>query len=219
MRPGDEILLFDGQGGEARCRIAEAASRGCVLEVLEAREYGERRLRRVELAFSPPKGGRTETLLQMGTELGCSVFHPIHCQRTPPQGRSSSKRWARVLQAAAGQSGARWLPRLTAPCKLSAFLEEVLDPFDGERWLASPGQDPGSAPRPPLELPPALVLVGPEGDFSPEEHEILRARGCELLPLGPQILRVETACTAALTRLLLAPPAWPGDSPTPESLP
>lgn len=217
MRPGDELLLFDGRGGEARCRIDEAGSKGCILEVLEATEYRERRLRRVELAFSPPKGGRAETLLQMGTELGCSAFHPIHCQRTPPQGRASGKRWERVLQAAAGQSGARWLPQISPPRKLSTFLEETLDPFEGERWLACPGPDPGGTSRPPLELPPALVLVGPEGDFTPEEHERLRARGCAILPLGPQILRVETACTAALTRLLLAPPAWTEDPPTPGS--
>ena len=204
---GDQLLLFDGQGREARCLIQEANSRRCSLEVIELLEYGERLVRTVELAFSPPKGGRAETLLQMGTELGASAFHPLKCRRTPPEGRSQSKRWERVLQAAAGQSGARWLPRLREIQDLETFLD-LLD-WQGERWLATPGEEPGPSKTVPLSLPPALVLVGPEGDFAPEEKERILAGGFQILPLGPQILRVETASVAALTRLLHAPPAWP----------
>ncbi len=217
---GDEVRLFDGQGREARCALIQASSRRCDLEVLEIVEYTEPRLRRVELAFSPPKGGRAETLLQMATELGCAAFHPLRCERTPPEGRGQPKRWERVLQAAAGQSGARWLPQLSPAQSLEAFVEQRVATGPGEAWLATPGQEPGPSDRAPLDLPDAIVLVGPEGDFSPREKERILSAGGQVLPLGPQILRVETACTAALTRLLHAPPAWrttpPVAAPPPE---
>ncbi|MEZ5989967.1 MAG: RsmE family RNA methyltransferase, partial [Planctomycetota bacterium] len=196
-RPGDELRLFDGRGGEARAVLEDVDPRHASARVLSLERRPPLPARRLTLAFSPPKAGRVEVVLRMAVELGACVLQPVHARRTPPEGRGTGRRWPRILAAAAGQCGATWLPELHPALDLAAWIAGPLAAFDGERWVATPGPEPGSAVRPVADLPPAVVVVGPEGDFEPAEHEALRGAGCRPLPLGPHVLRVETACAAA----------------------
>ncbi|MFQ5504340.1 MAG: RsmE family RNA methyltransferase [Planctomycetota bacterium] len=210
IRPGSELWLFDGQGTEARVLVHSVRRSQVAVEVKERRSLEPPARRRVELAWSPPRGSRARQVLEHGTELGLCAFHPILVARTSTRLPRSTSRWQRVIRAASGQCGAAFMPRLEAPRRFGDFVAQILEGFEGERWLACPsGPKRPASRRSPLELPPALVLVGPEGGFTAAETRILARAGCRTLGLGPQILRTETAALAASALLLLGPPEYP----------
>ena len=207
VRPGSEVVLFDGMGGEADSVVTDVARTEVEVQIRARRTCERERGRHVELAWSPPRGARASAVLEHGTELGVRVFHPIVSERTPEAARSAKSRWQRVLIAAAGQCGAAYLPELADPVPLSELLTTVVESFAGERWVAHPGTTNLRSETP--SAAPALVVVGPEGGFSDSELASLHDRGCADLDLGPHVLRTETAALAAVTLLRFAPPSWP----------
>jgi 16S rRNA (uracil1498-N3)-methyltransferase len=142
----------------------------------------------VHVAFAPPKLTRAEWLFEHGTEAGVSVFHPLWTSRTRPQGERAD-RWSRIVRAAAGQCDRDWLPDVRPLRELETFLADPALP--AARFVADAG-------APPLgELAPrqgeVLLLVGPEGGFTPAEQHAAAAAGFVPAGLGPHTLRTETA--------------------------
>ena len=106
------------------------------------------------------------------------------------------------------RSGQNWLPRLHAPKRLAEFFSASGQPFDLrligslqpdarhlKEILETYSSEQGSRPR------SVLMLVGPEGDFTPAELALARRNGCQPITLGPIILRVETAAIYCLSVL------------------
>jgi 16S rRNA (uracil1498-N3)-methyltransferase len=207
-RPGRQLVLFDGLGGEADVVVTAAARRQIVVDVLAVRQVPRPALRRVEIAFSPPRGPRLAEILEHGTELGVAAFHPVAMLHTPSAQRQAvdAARCRRIVAAAAGQCGAAWLADVQPLRSLAELVAEVLPGFPGETWLAAPAPWRPARLEPPHTLPPALVIVGPEGGLAAEETQSLHAAGCRDLGLGLQVLRIETAALVAAALLLLAPP-------------
>lgn len=204
---GSQLVLFDGKGQEGVVTLIEVQKRRFRARLDELRPCLRRPRRWLELAFSPPKGQRAEVLIEQAAAYGVRVFQPVHFARTP-----KARRWTRVPSrlhritlAVAGQCGLDVLPELRAPLSFDEYLAQRITDFGGERWIA----EPDSGPRPcavRAEAPPALVVIGPEGDFSPEERSALRRAGCHSLDLGPFVLRIEAAAIAAASILLMQPP-------------
>jgi 16S rRNA (uracil1498-N3)-methyltransferase len=208
VRAGQQVVLFDGRGHEADVVVSATARRQIDVDVLAVRQAPRAALRRVEVAFSPPRGSRLAEILEHGTELGVAAFHPVAMQHTPRAQRRAmdQARCRRIVAAAAGQCGTALLAEVHPLRSLAELIAQVLPAFAGEAWLATPAPWRPARPEPPHTLPPALAIIGPEGGLGAEEAQALRAAGCRDLGLGPHVLRIETAALAAAALLLLAPP-------------
>lgn len=203
MSAGAELLLFDGRSGEWLGRIAEAGKRRMTLVI-------ERRTRPLEtvpdcwLAFAPVKRAQTDWLVEKATELGVARLMPVMTQRTVAE-RVRLDRLQSIAIEAAEQCGRTALPEIAEP----VALERLLDGRDSRRTLyfadETGGVDAVAAFRP----EPALILTGPEGGFTREERERVRAAPNSVaISLGPRILRAETAALAALAAFMAVAGDW-----------
>jgi 16S rRNA (uracil1498-N3)-methyltransferase len=197
-RPGDEMVLCDGRGGECTARLVSVSGRLIEAEVGPRRAVQRALATRIELAFALPRGARAEWLFEHATELGAAAFRPLvsaHAAVRP--GHERAERWQRVVRAAAGQCGLAHLPALHPFATVEQLLADAAA-LPGERYLA----EPGAPPLGPAHGGHALLAVGPPGGFAASEVEALRAAGFAARGLGPLTLRTETAVLAGLVRLL-----------------
>lgn len=197
---GDCLHLTDGRGTLYRCRIARADVRRCEVEVVETLSDFEPLAYRLTMAVAPTKNAdRFEWFLEKATEIGVSRIVPLETERSERR-IFRPQRGEKVITAALKQSLKAYRPELAPLTPLREVLEQ---PFEGRRFIAhcAEARTPQGKAYLPAALRPgeaALVLIGPEGDFSPEEIDAARARGFEEITLGPQRLRTETAAVVAV---------------------
>ena len=187
-RPGDEVVLFDGQGQQCRARLLSTSRREFEAELGPIEQVEPSPAVEIELAFALPKGARAEWLFEHATELGVTAMRPLRTARsdTGAPGRRR-ERWLRVTQAAAGQCGRSHLPAIHEVQALAAMLAS--DTLPDERYLALPGGEPLG----PACSDRALLLVGPPGGWTDEEVASARDAGFTPRGLSPLTLRTETA--------------------------
>lgn len=195
QREGDEIALFNGADGEWRAVVEPTTRRRCVLHVKE-------QLRPQEpepgpaLLFAPLKRNPQELLVEKTTELGVARLEPVLMQRSVVE-RLNRERLRGIAMEAAEQSGRLTVPEIGAPIPLEDHLAERA--ANGPLYLADEVRDGLSFVDALDEHGPGDVLIGPEGGFSPEERDFLRAHeGIIAVNLGPRLLRAETAAIAAV---------------------
>ena len=206
LRRGDTLHLTDGRGTLYRCEIAEEDARRCTVRVVERFPDYERMPYRLTMAVAPTKNiERFEWFLEKATEVGVGTIIPLeteHCERRV----FKPERGERVITAAMKQSLKAYRPTLRP---LTPFGEAAAMPFEGRKFIAhcAPAQSPEGKAYLPATLrrgEAALILIGPEGDFSPEEIAFARANGFEEITLGAQRLRTETAAVAAVVMVSVA---------------
>lgn len=199
---GEEVELLDGRGTRSLARVVEADRRR--LRVVVEAVIEERRSPRVVLMPALLKGKAFDFVVQKATELGVTEVAPLMTARTVVRWQEGQRAsWEENVQRTAWeackQCGNPWLPRLTAPRP----IEEVLaGAGEGLRMAAMLGE----GPRLPGDILDAIsgpvtgvtVMIGPEGDFTSEEAEGIRAWGAQAMTLGSRVLRAETAALAAL---------------------
>jgi 16S rRNA (uracil1498-N3)-methyltransferase len=212
MRKGDSLILLDGTGCEYLAALEEMDGPTVRARVLERRKGPPEPPVELILHQSLIKGDRFDWVLEKGTELGVARFVPLIAQRTVVRPRSDrherGERWRRVVTEAAEQCGRSLLPEISP---VTAF-EDALDSASGLRLLlweeeralglrtALRKMTPSSARR--GRRTAVSLFVGPEGGFTPEEVESARARGAQVVSLGPRILRSETAGITAAAAVL-----------------
>jgi 16S rRNA (uracil1498-N3)-methyltransferase len=194
LRAGDRVVLFDGAGTVANAQIAATAA-GRVELTLLAREQ-QPLLIPLHLACALPKGDRQATLLDTATQLGMTDFTPLACEHSVvAPGPNSVPRWQRICLEACKQSRRAYLPRLhatRAPAELArehGALTLLIAHPDGQTFTHVSAR---------LTPAGAMLLIGPEGGFTPQEVAAVRAAGGGPVALGGAILRVETAAAALL---------------------
>ena len=206
MKKGDRATVFNGQGSEATVEIAEA-KRECVsFRVLQQGKVPPL-VCAITLGQAIPKGKNMDFIVEKSVELGASTIAPLLSERTVvrvDEGEALRKRdkWERVAIEAAKQSGQNWLPRVLKPVTPKEYFAAG-DAFDlmliaslqpDARHLKTVLADAGKPAR-------VLILVGPEGDFTPAEIALAKSHGCRPVTLGPIILRTETAALYCLSVL------------------
>ncbi len=206
-RPGEAVELFDGRGSVWSCRLAEPDAKAAALEVLSRRTSHPPKPTLV-LAQAVLKGKGMDHLVRDVTELGAARLAPVLTARAEvrlDEARADTKagRWKTAAVEALKQSANPHLLCVDTPRPFAAWLES-LSPTPGSlRLIAS--LEAGA--RPLLEALPrtgplpeeVLVLIGPEGDFSPEEYAQARAAGFLPVRLAAPVLRAETAALYALS--------------------
>lgn len=195
--PGTEILLFNGRDGEWRARIDYPTRKRISLALLE-----QTRPQPVSpdlvYAFAPLKVGRMDYLVQKAVEMGAGILQPVLTQHTQGKAPPLEKITANVIEAAE-QCGVLAVPEVRPALRLA----ELMAGWDPQRRLIY--CDEGAESQNPLPVLQAVresrlaLLVGPEGGFSEEERQLLRSLPhVTAIPLGPRILRADTAAVAAL---------------------
>ena len=195
LRDGAELAVFNGRDGEWRARVAVEGRKAARLVVAQ-------KLREqvpppsLRLLFAPLRQARLDYAVQKAVEMGVGHLSPVTTAHTQATAKRDRMRVHAV--EAAEQCGALALPTIDEIEPLAAVLER----WDGRPLVFCDESDGASDPIAPLqavEPGPVAVLIGPEGGFSPAERE--RLRGLPFvtpIPLGPRILRADTAAVAAL---------------------
>jgi 16S rRNA (uracil1498-N3)-methyltransferase len=198
LRPGDDLILFNGDGPDYPATILTAHRQGVLIRTGEPGEPEPALPLRVHLGIGISKGERMDFSIQKAVELGVAEITPLFAGRGMVRlaGDRLAKRqehWQGILIAACEQSGRRRLPMMNPAQNL-------------ETWVAQGHPCPllldhrASRSLPSLSPPgPALtLLIGPEGGLAPAERERTYHSGFTGVRLGPRILRTETAPLAAL---------------------
>lgn len=205
LKLGDEVTLLDGQGRVAPGRVTNADSHRFELVVGEV-EFTPRPQYRLILAAALLKGKAWDWVLQKAAELETSTVVPLQLDRCvvrlESEGAGSERRrndWQKTATEAAKQCGSPWITRIEMPRTLPDLLK------DRSLWdvglLASlaPGASEVKKALHAVSSPRTVVLVvGPEGDFSPSETDSAVDAGLVPVTLGSSILRAETASIVGL---------------------
>ncbi len=197
MTDGAEILLFNGHDGEWKAQLAFPSRKKIVLVPLE-QTRPQPNPADLHYLFAPLKVGRMDYLVQKAVEMGAGLLQPVMTQHVQGKIHNTEKLRANAIEAAE-QCGILSLPEVAEPVK----LKDILDTWPHDRRIIYCDEgDTGQNPLPILQAVKErkmALLVGPEGGFSEEERELLRSLDFVTpIPLGPRILRADTAAVAAL---------------------
>ncbi|HEY8961560.1 MAG TPA: RsmE family RNA methyltransferase [Luteolibacter sp.] len=202
IRAGETVAVFDGNGRRADAVVREVARDRAKLELGPAVETPPLKPA-VTLAFAIPKGKNMDLVVQKAVELGVSSIQPLVTRRTIVQpGEGKAEKWRRVALEACKQCGLDHLPVIAEPLMFSGWLAKR----EGGDLALIASLAPGARPmkeavRTP-EAPRAVtVLIGPEGDFTPEETTAALAARFRPVTLGVNVLRAETAALFCLSAL------------------
>lgn len=197
---GDQVILFNGEGGEYLAEIIQVQKKAIEVEITEFYEREVESNVKLVLAQGVSRGEKMDFVIQKAVELGASEIYPLiteRCNVRLNQERTTKRleHWRAVMISACEQCGRNRLPTIHAPVELSDWVQQadtelklVLSPHVEEALPQRAAQNPKSV----------AVLIGPEGGLSDLEVSMSAQQGFKPLRLGPRVLRTETAAVAAL---------------------
>jgi 16S rRNA (uracil1498-N3)-methyltransferase len=219
LTAGDTINVFDGRGHAAQARITEISRDAFRLTILQ-HSITPSLPCRITLAQAIPKKNMN-LIVQKATELGVASIVPVISERTVKRPDAAPDRWREIALEACKQCGNNWLPEIQPPQKTRDFLS-ALCKFDLKLIASlqpdakplktilsesvvgrvpSRGEGRGKAPAEGSGPTTVLLMIGPEGDFTPAELALAKSAGCLPLSLGPLVLRADTAALYTLSIL------------------
>ncbi len=223
-KPGDAVVLFDGEGRSADALVAADVHAGAaharhaetrvLVRQLHARE--PRPALAIGLAQGISAAEKMDWTIEKAVELGVSEIVPLQCARSVVRlvaARSDSRmlHWQRLIAASCAQCGRNRLPSLAPPTSFEDWIDRLGAPTgDTVRIHLDPHADRSlPAMLSALPAPPSHVVLacGPEGGFEANERQRLQASGWHALRLGPRVLRTETAAMTAVAMIQ----GWLGD--------
>ncbi len=201
---GDACVLFNGDGRDYAGRIAATGKREVRVAIEGVADVARESPLQLVLLQGVARGEKMDLILQKATELGASGFHPLWSQRSEvklDEARAEKRlaHWRSVVASACEQSGRAQVPDVHAPVSLAATLSAL--PAGGLRLILDPDGELSFATLALDAATPVYLAIGPEGGWSDNDREQLRAAGFLGLRLGPRILRTETAGLAAIAAL------------------
>ncbi|HRH48576.1 MAG TPA: RsmE family RNA methyltransferase [Panacibacter sp.] len=198
MKAGEQLQLTDGKGNLFTVRISKPDKKNCVVAV-EEKTLIPPHIKKVSIGISLLKNAnRFEWFLEKATEMGIGEIIPLTCKRTERQ-HFRFERMHNILVAAMLQSQQAWLPLLHEPqpvekvISLSAYAQTLI--AHCEETNKEPISNIGEGNE-------IQILIGPEGDFTPEEIELALQHHFQPVSLGGTRLRTETAGIVAAALLM-----------------
>lgn len=206
LKAGDEMMLMDGNGNYYRAEVTLAHTKHCMYEIREAIPQESQWSGHLHLAIAPTKMmERMEWMLEKAVEVGVDEISFLNCQFSERR-LVKLPRMEKIMISAVKQSHKAWITRLN---EMKSFGDFISQPYQGRKYIAHCYEEiPRSylfdELRKPADTDDALVLVGPEGDFSIEEVREALAQGFISVHLGTSRLRTETAGLSAVMMMQLS---------------
>ena len=206
LKGGDELFLMDGEGTFYRAEVTIAATHHCYYQIKEAMPQQPQWKGHLHLAIAPTKMlDRIEWMTEKAVEVGIDELSFLNCQFSERR-QLKTERIGKIVVAAVKQSHKAYLPTVN---ELVAFSEFVASHPSGHRFISHCYQE---VPRVNLfdqlcqlnEADDALVMIGPEGDFSIDEVRMAVDAGFVSVDLGKSRLRTETAGLSAVMMMQLS---------------
>jgi len=210
LQPGDDLMLFDGRGGQWTAQVAAMSRQGVQVQVLLHQAQECELVLAVTLAVAMPANDRMDDLVEKATELGVAAIQPLLSERSVLRlaGERALRRqahWQAIAAAACEQCGRNRVPAVRAVQTLAAWLGSLAPAASGEARLMLGWRDARPWPQADVLAAGSLcMLSGPEGGLSDGEEDQARRHGFAVTSLGPRVLRADTAPLAALAAIALA---------------
>lgn len=200
FKVGDDVVIFDGEGSEYRGTIKNTDRKKMLLTVSinDVSSFTPEEFPLITLAQAIPKKNKMDLIVEKATELGVHRMIPMITERTivRPDRKNSSKvteRWKRIALETSKQCGRQRTPEISG----IAFFREVIGTVKDYDLSLLACLDKRTVPLKralPSPVPKdVLVLIGPEGDFSPAEIEHAEEEKTVLISLGKRVLKSDTA--------------------------
>jgi 16S rRNA (uracil1498-N3)-methyltransferase len=211
MKPGDELVICDGQGKDCYCIINRVCDHEVIASVKLVSDTDTELPVKITLFQGLPKSDKMELIIQKAVELGVYEIVPVMMSRSVVKYSDDKKetkkleRWQAIAESAAKQSGRGFIPRV---CKVMSFKEAVtyagkLDwavlPYENAKGMKDTKEALGRL----KDCKTAGFFIGPEGGFEDSEVELARDENITSVSLGRRILRTETAGLALLSMIML----------------
>lgn len=195
LQAGDGVMLTDGNGNFYRAEIGAATNKRCLLNIVETLPQEPLWSGHLHLAMAPTKNmDRTEWFAEKATEIGFDELTFLNC-RFSERKVIKTERIAKILVSAIKQSLKARLPKLN---EMTDFNRFITQPFKGQKFIAHCYEGEKPLLKDVIRKgEDALVLIGPEGDFSEEEVKKAIENGFTPISLGKSRLRTETAALVA----------------------
>jgi len=202
LNDGDSIILFNGHGGEFRCRIEQLARRQSTCQIESFTDINREMDCRVHIIQAACRSEKIETVLQKATELGAASFQVVRSERSSLKLDGTKltrriQRWQKIIIEAAEQSGRTIVPAIHWCDRLGNLHQQgacfTLHPDTAFSWQQ---QYQNMAQSTDITL-----AIGPEGGWSNRDMEQLLQSGFQPLRFGPRIMRTETAAPALLAAI------------------
>lgn len=208
LRPGDDVIICDGQGTDYKCRLVSADKEQAEAEVIEVVKCPAEPSVKVSILCGLPKGDKTEYIIQKCVEAGAyeiMFFNSDRCVAKPDAPEKKLERWQRIAEEAAKQSGRGIIPQVSWAGDFAAALDCAVKKDLG-LFMYETGErealDKTLSEHKDIET--AAIITGPEGGFAQFEAELAKICGLHICSMGERILRCETAPVVALTAVMFA---------------
>ena len=208
LRPGEDVIICDGEGTDYKCRLVRADKEQAECDVIEVVPCPAEPSVKVTMLCGLPKGDKTDYIIQKCVEAGAQeilFFQSDRCVARPDTPQKKLERWQRISEEAAKQSGRGIIPRVDWCGEFADALNEAahrdLGLFMYETGEREKLDEVLSGHK---DIQTAAIVTGPEGGFAPFEAELARIVGLHICSMGERILRCETAPVVALTAAMFA---------------
>ena len=208
LRPGEDVVICDGEGTDYKCRLVQADKEQAEVEVLEVVRCPAEPSVAVSVICGLPKGDKTDYIIQKCVEAGAHeiLFFPANrCVAKPDAPEKKLERWQRIAEEAAKQSGRGIIPQVGWLGDYAAVLDLALKK-DLAVLLYETGEREGldAVLNANKQIQSAALITGPEGGFAEFEAKLAKIAGLHICSMGERILRCETAPVVALTAVMYA---------------
>jgi len=200
MKQGDEIFVTDGKGYRYSCTIIDPNPKHVYLNINSKEFIPNHWNEQITIAIAPTKNmDRMEWFAEKSTEIGINAIIPIKCSHSERK-ELKIERINKILVSATKQSLKTTIPQLSEMIKFAEFVKQ---PFDGQKFIAYCDEsiEKKNFIKEYIASNNVLILIGPEGDFTPEEVSLAIENGFIPVTFGNSRLRTETAALFAVAAI------------------
>ena len=208
IKPSEKVAVFDNSGNEYLVLVVEVGTLSAKLELIERKIHDDPGIK-ITVACAIPKHAKMDDIIDKLTQLGVECIIPLETERVIVKLNKQKKlerlvRWKKIALSAAKQSQRNKLPVVKPICGLK---DAILNADDFDLKLIPTLEDNRKTLKVifanAVKINRVMVLIGPEGDFTPSEVALAKDSGFLPTSLGKQVLRVDTAAIAVVSFIKL----------------